>query len=86
LYTFVFIYLQQDEVIDKADGVVKETVVLRHYFTVSYARFQHACKKGSIVAEDEPSLEDCIFGLKQAAKKGTHIKVAHFLSTLMKLI
>ncbi|XP_060600304.1 uncharacterized protein LOC132753797 isoform X2 [Ruditapes philippinarum] len=66
---------KQDEVIDKADGVVKETVVLRHYFTVSYARFQHACKKGSIVAEDEPSLEDCIFGLKQAAKKGTHIKI-----------
>ncbi|XP_053396543.1 uncharacterized protein LOC123552688 isoform X2 [Mercenaria mercenaria] len=66
---------KQDEIIDKADAVVKETVVLRHYHTVSLARFQHECRKGGIVAEDEPSLEDCIFGMKTSARKGTNIKI-----------
>lgn len=50
-------------------------MVLRHYHTVSLARFKHACKKGGIVSEDEPSLEECILGMKTAVKKGTTVTV-----------
>ncbi|XP_052807313.1 uncharacterized protein LOC128236477 isoform X2 [Mya arenaria] len=65
-----------DEIIVKADEFLKETMVLRHYYTVSLARFKHTCQRGRIVEETrEPSLEDCITGMRASVAHGSSLKV-----------
>ncbi|KAL4232976.1 hypothetical protein ACF0H5_007663 [Mactra antiquata] len=63
-----------DLVIEKADSFVKKSVVLRHYYTVSLARFKHACQKIDSALGDNPSLEDCIVVMKQNVK-GANVKM-----------
>lgn len=60
----MFVLLQYDAIIEKADSLVKKTVVLHHYYTVSLARFKHACQKVSETSDEEQSLEDCIVAMK----------------------
>lgn len=63
-----------DKVIEKADNLVKQTVMLRHYYTVSLARFKYVCKQAGFV-DGEPSLEDCIAGLKSGLKDGSLLQI-----------
>ena len=50
--------------------------MLRHYYTVALARFKHTCQQGELVEKgEEPSLEDCIMGLKGAVSDGSSLKV-----------
>lgn len=67
---------KMDEVIERADVLVKQTVVLRHYFTVSLARLKFTCTEGKITSNDKLSLEDCLMGLKRNIKPGSTLKVA----------
>ncbi|KAH3738654.1 hypothetical protein DPMN_045293 [Dreissena polymorpha] len=65
-----------DQIIERADVFLKETMVLRHYYTVALARFKHTCQQGELVEKgEEPSLEDCIMGLKGAVSEGSSLKV-----------
>jgi len=69
-------YFQYDTIIARADALVKETVVLRHYYTVSLARFKHLCTQGKLVPEGpEPSLEDCIIGIRNGVTEGASVQV-----------
>lgn len=60
-----------DSVIEKADGILKQTVMLRHYHTVALSRFKHACYKGGLLSDEDPSLEDCIQAMKTGTKQGS---------------
>ena len=62
-------------VISKADSLVKQTVLLNHYFKVAVARFKDSCVNGEIVQKERASLEDCIVGLKNKVKEGSKLKV-----------
>lgn len=64
-----------DMKISKADVVVKQTVVLQHYFNVAVARFRDSCVNGEIVEKERTSLEDCIVGLKNKVKDGSKLIV-----------
>ena len=67
--------LQYDMKISKADTLVKQTVVLSHYFNVAVARFKDSCVNGEIVEEQRSSLEDCIVGLKTKVKEESKLLV-----------
>lgn len=78
----LFFYSQYDAIIERADALVKETVVLRHYYTVALARFKHLCIQGKLVSDGpEPSLEDCILGVKHGVAEGTTLHVRRDLYT-----
>lgn len=64
-----------DQKISKADSLVKQTVILQHYFNVAVARFRDCCVNGDIVEKERTSLEDCIVGLKNNVMKGSRLKV-----------
>ena len=66
---------QYDQKISKADSLVKQTVILQHYFNVAVARFRDCCVNGDIVEKKRTSLEDCIVGLKNNVMKGSRLKV-----------
>ena len=66
---------QYDMVISKADSLVKQTVLLNHYFKVAVARFKDSCVNGDLVEKERASLEDCIDGLKNTIKDGPKLKV-----------
>lgn len=61
---------QFDPLIEKADAMLKQTVMLRHYHTVALSRFKHACWKGGLLTDEEPSLEDCVQAMKTNTKQG----------------
>ena len=66
---------QYDEVITKADEIVKEVFVLRHYYTVALARFKDTCNKSGLITEADDSLEACIMGMKRGTKEGSVLQV-----------